>query len=197
VEEGWCIAQGAGDHLLCKSWRRAPGVEIQADAQLNDGMPVSCELGWFGAQDIKVSYRLAGTQWNIERSINGSAVKHFVLDAQKATHLLFPLMRIYTGPLIARILQLGGEAHVVVPDITEPDNSNNLLKPRCSSRKARLLDAAAELELDGKLYLCRQCEYTGDQYEAGSLFWLGNNNRLLRYCWQQGKDQQWEVSLSA
>jgi hypothetical protein len=39
------------------------------------------------------------------------------------------------------------------------------------------------------------CEYTGDQYAPGTLFYLDREDRLLRYRWQQEEGQDWDVWL--
>jgi hypothetical protein len=39
------------------------------------------------------------------------------------------------------------------------------------------------------------CEYQGDQYAAGTQFWLDEDDLLLRYTWQQSPAQFWDVRL--
>jgi hypothetical protein len=116
-------------------------------------------------------------------------------DGASSRPLLFPLMRIFTGPLIARLLQLGGTGNVILPDINDPGDGGRLLRPLNTQRWARVVDNDALLSRDGLQLKCRCCEYTGDQYGAGSHFWLGEDDLLLRYQWQQSSDQHWDVWL--
>ena len=38
-------------------------------------------------------------------------------------------------------------------------------------------------------------EYIGDQYQAGSQFWVNDKHLLARYRWQQAEDQAWDTLL--
>ena len=104
-------------------------------------------------------------------------------------------MRIFTGPLIASLLVQGGKSDVILPFIADPLAPQKLLRPVSSQREARVLEAAAELELSGTRLSCRRCQYTGDQYGPDARFWLAQDDLLVRYQWLQSPGQQWDVWL--
>ncbi len=104
-------------------------------------------------------------------------------------------MRIFTGPLIARLLEQGGVGEIVLPNIGDPADTENLLRAQSSERTARLVAQEQLHCADGVDRLSRRCEYTGDQYKAGSRFWLGADDVLERYRWQQSEDLRWDVWL--
>jgi hypothetical protein len=186
----------AGKERLSSS-RRAPGIEIITEASLVDGRVKSCEIQWLAdTVSIQAGYSLEVGGLQFQRQVDGVAVETETLEAGvDSPALLFPLMRIFTGPLICRLLQQGGEGTVIVPAIGQPDDTDALLRPQFSQRQARVLEAQTELLLDGQVIECRLCEYTGDQYAAGSRFWIGEDETLLRYQWQQGPEQNWDVCL--
>ena len=104
-------------------------------------------------------------------------------------------MRIYAGPLIARLLAMGGQGAVLLPFIGDPADEERLLRPQVSQRQASVLENDVELQLGGADFRCRVCEYSGDQYAPGTRFWLAEDDLLVRYRWQQAQDQQWDVWL--
>jgi hypothetical protein len=197
VEERWSLTLLGEGRSRINSSRRAPGILIEVDADTRHGLVEGCQLVWQGdGQQIQTSYRLAENVLLVDRCV-GDGEKQIteVPFAQSSEPLLFPLMRIFTGPLIARILEQGGQASVAVPFIGDPSAMDQLLLPRISQRCARLLEQRHVLEKDGKRWECRVCEYTGDQYAPGTLFYLDREDRLLRYRWQQEEGQDWDVWL--
>ena len=64
-----------------------------------------------------------------------------------------------------------------------------------NQRRASILEDSIALDIDGVAVPCRLCEYTGEQYGTGSRFWLDGRETLLRYQWQQGPAQHWDIWL--
>jgi hypothetical protein len=78
----------------------------------------------------------------------------------------------------------------------DPEAREQLLWPVLSERRAVLMPEGDEvLLLDGRKVRARCCEYIGDQYADGTRFWLGSDNDLLRYCWQQPGVGEWDVRM--
>ena len=192
IEEAWSCRDIAGGGQQLNSYRRTPGVEINVAAQVHRGLVKDCEFDFKSSSGIYIvtRYAMRGNTLAVSRSENEAPFEDFELDLGEQGALLFPLMRIYTGEVIAALLDSGGRGQVVVPDITRPDDASQLLRPLVSTREAALLADSA-----GGLPNSRACEYTGDQYGPGSCFWLGEDNTLLAYCWQQSPEQLWEVNL--
>ena len=185
-----------GQHRVTSA-RRAPGIEIAVDAVFGDGLVRSCVITWQSdVVSVEADYVWRGNMLECRRIQDGCAADEQQLACdQGASLLLFPLMRIFTGPLISRLLDNGGTGQVVVPDIRQPDDSHSLLLPLVSRRDANILESDAALDIDGGKLPCRLCEYTGGQYGSGSRFWVAEDETLLRYQWQPSSGQHWDVWL--
>jgi hypothetical protein len=200
VAESWDIEGELATQCQISSLRFAPGIEIEVTAGLSNGKVQHFTSAWRSgsAETISAQYLLQAERvlvtWRAADSTTEEVIEVFH-DGTSSQPLLFPLMRIFSGPLIARILHLGGEGNVVLPDITDPEDEGRLLRPLSTHRKARIVENDAILSLDGADLPCRRCEYTGDQYGAGSHFWLGQDDLLLRYQWQQSEQHHWDVWL--
>ena len=70
-------------------------------------------------------------------------------------------------------------------------------EPAVALRRAQLIERSLRdpARLVGEQDALREVEYLGDQYGAGTRFWLRSDDLLQRYSWQQDADQFWEVSL--
>ncbi len=115
-----------------------------------------------------------------------------VLDGQRdpvATDreaVLSPLMRVFQGPAIGALLEVGGHGEVVVPAL-DPTDPVKLLLPTVEVRRAE----ATSTESDGT----RRCNYIGGNYDAAASFWIDPVDRLVRYVFDQG-DRRWDVRLA-
>ena len=199
VEERWQRRRHASGEWQVSSSRRAPGLEILVDARVNAGLVTSFDVAWCqpGSPDIHAEYGLAADRVVVSRRVSteAAATEEVLLHVGAAPPLLFPLMRIFTGPLIARLLEGAGKGAVVLPAIADPADRAALLRPVLSQREARVVEEGIELELAGARFQCSRCEYLGDQYGPGSWFWLGADELLVRYQWQQSPQQHWDVWL--
>jgi hypothetical protein len=200
VTESWGIEGELATQCQISSLRIAPGVEIEVAAEVSEGKVQGFTSTWRSATEeaISAQYVLQTDRvlvtWRGAHSTTEEVIEIFHSGTSSAP-LLFPLMRIFSGPLIARILQLGGPGNVILPDINDPGDGGRLLRPLSTQRRARVIESDAVLSLDGIDLPCRACEYTGDQYGAGSHFWLGQDDLLLRYQWKQSDQQHWDVWL--
>ncbi len=205
VLESWEIEGQWNTDCRVSSRRLAPGVEIEVTATLSRGVVQSFDTQWRSglspadtAGTVSARYQLRDDQVLVRwcgAGSDGEELVELAHDANKPPALLFPLMRIFTGPLITRLLERGGVGDVVLPSIGDPADTPNLLRPQCSERTARVV-AQEQLQCaDGVERLLRRCEYTGDQYTSGSYFWLGEDEVLERYQWQQSPDLLWDVWL--
>jgi len=198
IREHWQRSRQPSGEWLVNSGRSAPGVNIEVEARVTAGLVTQFEVIWRAGEGpgLRAQYTLQDKAVDVART-EGAVTEHEAvsLDSSKTAPLLSPLMRIYAGPLIARLLAMGGRGAVLLPFIGDPADQERLLRPQVSRRQARVLEADVELQLGGADFRCRVCEYSGDQYAAGTRFWLAEDDLLVRYQWQQGPDQQWDVWL--
>ncbi len=198
IEERWQRYRHPSGAWQVSSSRRVPGLDLCVDARLSAGLVSRFDVAWcqHGGPRLRAGYELATDRVTVSRSLASQpATTEDLVFAGSAPPLLFPLMRIFTGPLIAGLLRSGGRGAVVLPFIADPADHSRLLRPVLSEREARVVEEGVELELDGARLQCRRCEYLGDQYGPGARFWLGPDDLLVRYQWQQSAQQHWDVCL--
>jgi hypothetical protein len=106
-----------------------------------------------------------------------------------------PLMRVFYGRVLEQTVAKGGMATVLVPWIQDPNQQDKFFTPHFSERTARVLINQDIQIIDGTEQLTTQYEYIGDQYQAGSQFWVNEKHLLARYRWQQSEDQAWDTVL--
>ena len=198
IGESWTREALADSQERWSSTRSAPGVELSVQASVRDGSVHAFDVNWqaAGADVIRAHYALNDDHLRYQRwqSDVATDIEDIPLPGE-GIRVLSPLMRVFTGPVIAQLLQGGGEGTVILPAIGEPENTQELLRPQISQRQARVLQAQARLELGAGSRACRVVEYQGDQYAAGTQFWLDDDDLLLRYTWQQSPTQLWDVRL--
>jgi hypothetical protein len=198
VREHWQRHRQAMGEWLVTSGRSAPGVNIEVEARMTEGLVTQFEVLWQADDrpERRAHYTAQDNAVEVVRTEGTVTERELVsLRSSKAAPLLSPLMRIYAGPVIARLLVMGGQGEVVLPFIGDPADEERLLRPQVSQRQARVLENDVELSLGGAEFRCRVCEYSGDQYAPGTRFWLAEDDLLVRYQWQQAQDQQWDVWL--
>jgi hypothetical protein len=89
----------------------------------------------------------------------------------------------------------GGIHKVLVPWIKDPSQLDKLFTPHFSERTARIVINQDIQIIDDNEQITTQYEYIGDQYQAGSQFWVNDKHLLARYCWQQSADAHWDTLL--
>ena len=185
VKETWVRQQQDDGSWRIESERFAGDVHMAVSARGSGRRVRDFAVTWAGkgVGKFAVDYRPKGDEIAVIRWQDSRATR---LAPITGSPLLSPLMRIFAGPLIAEILESGGQAQVLVPDIRDTYDAENLLRPLVSERSARLI------EHDGD---SRVVAYEGDQYGSGTRFWLGADDLLERYEWRQSEEEFWEVSL--
>lgn len=200
ILEHWQSQAQPDGRTLISSARVVPGLDLQVEAVAAQGVVERCELRWLaqGQPELVAQYYFEDGGLVVSRTEGGGSTvrRHLAIDSMiQPAPLLSPLLRVFAGPLVARLLDMGGSGSVVVPAIGDPAAREELLLPRISERRARVLEPKAELTLGGERFVCRCCEYEGDQYGPGTRFWLGEDDLLLRYNWEQSPQQRWNVWL--
>ena len=192
IEERWQVYQGERGTLRVFSSRRAPGVEISAEASLGADGVGGFKITWRSGngEDITACCEREGDAYCYLRTPSGDVITHF---PDKVT--LYPLMRIFTGPVMAALADAGGRGEVLLPDITNPEDVSSLLQASVSVRSASACATCHWPEGGSQPADCRQWQFIGGEYDASTQFWLDSNNRLLRYRWLQQGDKQWDVRL--
>ena len=185
VEEHWRIKSLDGDQRLMTSERIAPGIRIKVNATEQAGIVSQCQIAWQSEQSDELTveyflaaesfrYRLGDDDWRSVSPDTGDSL------------VLYPLMRIFTGPVILRLAALGGEGDVLVPAIGDPSDRDGLLRPELTRRCVTHLAS----EADGDLW-----QFTGGQYDESARFWIDSSGLLARYLWRQDADREWDVRL--
>ncbi|MFT6958627.1 MAG: hypothetical protein ACJAYC_003647 [Halieaceae bacterium] len=200
VSETWSLEGELTGECRITSKRAAPGTNISVAALVSRGAVQNFSVDWSdgAAENISAQYDLQGDNPIVTRRGIGNTELEVIKVAIETRHeppLLFPLMRIFTGPLIARLLERDSNSTVVLPDIADPADELKLLKPLISKRSAKLLGEEMISATDGEELLCRGCEYSGGEYTAESRFWLAADDLLERYQWQQSPELFWDVRL--
>lgn len=188
IVEPWAIALGAGGELLVSSQRRVAdvGIVIAVEAALVGGRCRRAEISW-RQNDIErlAQYRFQDGRL-YELVCNGE-----VQTVEFGFDYFFPLMRVFTGPLLKNILR-GGAAHVLVPWIKDPSREDLLLTADVSERAVEYVGRkqvnGAELDL---------LQYNGGQYEQAAQCLLATGAWLQSYTWQMSDDSIWEVRLAS
>ena len=184
VTEDWKFTQGKDGVKRVFAVRRSSPFDIQieltgtvgADFQcyeFNFQKPSSGELlscGCYKITEDFISFRKAcDDDWSEE---------------PLGDRLFFPIMRVFTGDLLNKILARGGEADVIVPFIANPDQVDRLFIPTTSRRKAWLLDAE-----EGHY------RYLGGHYQSPVDVWLNRSGIMKRYIWQPETGPSWDCRM--
>jgi hypothetical protein len=200
VRETWSLEGDLPGECRITSTRAASGINISVTALVLHGAVQNFSVQWCtgSAENISAHYELRGDRPIVTRRGMGDTEEEKIevaVETLNQAPLLFPLMRIFTGPLIARLLAHDSGGTIVLPDINDPADELKLLTPLVSERSAKLVGEELIAATDGEEQLCRRCEYSGGQYTADSHFWLADDNLLERYQWQQSIDLFWDVRL--
>ncbi|MEH6549372.1 MAG: hypothetical protein V7711_15445 [Pseudomonadales bacterium] len=200
ISENWTIHQFM-DMTLTRSTRLAPdyGTTIQVESLSKDNEIVRIELVWL-YQSGDISHRVNASYFYEEgflevfRTADGERQDDYK-EAISDNTVSSPLMRIYTGAVIQKLISQGGTAEVLVPWIRDPDDTQRIYEPLKSARSA-VFSQRENLEFNWGAAECNCYEYTGGEYQPGSLFWLDDDNTLLQYRWQQDADTCWDTVLT-
>lgn len=92
---------------------------------------------------------------------------------------LFPLMRCFTGLMIAALETAGGEADILVPWLHDPGDRGRLFTPDITHRHLDTGDRPDTITL------------TGGPYETGTRIRRDGNGFLADYAWTNPAGQTW------
>ena len=190
VEEHWSLTDASAGTRRGESWRRAGDTRVTVTAEIQSGAVRACEVEWQSPDIPRIAAQFEHTGSAIRwRRTQGSAVAEG--DAGTAA-ILYPLMRVFTGPVISALAAKGGAGEVLVPDISTAD-VETLLLPQVSLRRVVCEGEDHLQDYPGRR--CRRWQFIGGQYDPTAKFWLDEHSRLLRYQWTQGENQLWQVEL--
>lgn len=198
IQESWSRRPREGGGFFVHAQRTAPGVSLLVNAECDHQGAIQFNLEWQAEQHppVRALYRLEEASVSCVRQRGDTDTEGWELPfGYDGAPLLLPLLRIFTGPVIARLLERRGEGAVLVPSISDPGDRAKLLAPATSMRAASVLEESKPLELFGRQYNTRRCTFTGERYDESACFWLSDDDVLLRYRWQQPGVGDWEVSL--
>lgn len=194
IRETWLIHTNSDSTYIINTDRLAPsfGSHIVVESHHTaDHHITDFTVEWHNTSPGAVNH--ATTHYQItdfihaERTVDGQFDHHQLPRPPKLA--VMPLMRIFTGQVIRDIIALGGEASVLVPNITNPADPAILLAPLIETRRAVLLNNDP-LDINGKTYPANCYQYTGGNYDESARFWLNPAGHLLRYT-----HQNWDIRL--
>lgn len=209
ISEPWVKAQNSEGQSLIHSARFIESLDAallvtqQQQLPLSSAQNLSAQAGFYseirwrqtGQTDISVLYQFCQHQRQLQLSrVDDTGLSNSQFHRPEP-FLYFPLLRVFSGPLIQQ-LALGGPLPTLVPDINNPANRAMLLHPTESQRCAQL-QAEERIELDGQTYPAQRYRYQSERYqpEDDAAFWTDNKGLLLKYGWQQNPQQFWQVEL--
>jgi hypothetical protein len=199
IDEPWEICSGNNSATIIRSTRyaKAYGNTISIES-LQNATNTQIGMHWQQCHDadtdlVFTKYVITNDKLTYSRDINGvKKIDSLTIDSAL---IISPLMRIFTGEAINQLLAQNGSGEVLVPWIRDPANTDMIGTPLVSKRQANFIEDT-KLEIDGKIQPCKCYQYSGGEYQTGTLFWLNNLGVLLRYVWQQDENTRWDTKLS-
>ncbi|WP_444896271.1 hypothetical protein ACJJI5_06115 [Microbulbifer sp. EKSA008] len=179
------------------------GFGIEVFALLEGGLVSECVVHWRDEVDeVSAHYKLIPEEGkspaigdDIQASWTGPNGPQ-QLNIEGDERLLFPLMRVFMGPVLSRLVQHENGLEVVSPDIVDPSQRGKLLSPRVSHRTARSMagdvssQKAQELGSDIIAYI-----YQGDEAERDAHCYVDSRSLLVGYDWPSSTGRLWQVRL--
>lgn len=194
IEEHWQLWE-TGQSQRIVSTRRAPGIALSVDAVAQGGRVTEFDVSWRPATGAHISafYRLGAGGFTCLRQVAGAVDE--VDESTDQPVILYPLMRIFTGKVIQAVAHGGGEALVIVPSVSGVDAGPPLLAPDPDKRRVSRCEELNWPEPGPTPERLSRWQFMGGQYDANARFWLDERGLLVRYQWQQGADQHWDVLM--
>lgn len=146
--------------------------------------------------DIRVNYDFSEKIFRFTRQENEKPIYKQTFDFPENA-VFFPLMRCFQGQTILQVAQNQGFTHVIVPDIQNPNDLENLLKPTFDKRTAKFLkkDFLGFHQPESISFKANLYQYLSKHYNENSQFWLDDEGFLIAYRFYQAKNKIWEVQL--
>ncbi|MFT5576750.1 MAG: hypothetical protein ACI89D_002279 [Bermanella sp.] len=188
ITEPWAISIGPDGEVLVASQRRVgdAGIVIGVEAALVRGRCQRAEFSW----------RQNGAARQSTYYFEGGRLCELLCDGVVQPHVsgfdyFFPLMRVFTGPLLNNMRQ-GHSAHVLVPWIKDTSQQDMLFTADVSERSVEHVGRrqvhGGEVDL---------LEYNGGQYEQAANCVLAGGAWLQAYSWRMNEGSLWEVRLAS
>jgi len=176
------------------------GSHIKVTAHYTENQLTHFDVEWqnTSANAVKFAsaqYQFEETEIHVHRNLDGREFYERLPKPQVFTVL--PLLRIFTGTAIRQAYSLGrgNQVPVLVPNIKDPGDAVQLLALELSLRSATHLGKET-LTIDETQHPADVFNFHGGNYDQTAKLWVGENDLLLKYEWQQ-KDVFWEVKLTS
>ena len=113
--------------------------------------------------------------------------------------VIFPLMRCFQGQTILQVAQNQTITPVLVPDIQNPNDIENWLKPTFDERTAQNLgrETIAFYEPESVSIEANLYQYKSKHYDQNSQFWIDDKGLLIAYRFAQSADKIWEIRMES
>lgn len=146
--------------------------------------------------DIRVNYDFSKKIFRFTREENEKPIYKETFDLPENA-VFFPLMRCFQGQTILQVAGNQGFTTVIVPDIQNPNEVENLLKPNFDERTAKFLkkDTIGFFQPESVSFEADLYQYLSKHYNENSQFWLDEEGFLVAYRFYQTEDKIWEVQL--
>ncbi len=205
VQDDWQLGRNASGQQLLVSRRHVgeQGNGIEVRALMDAGLVTESRVTWRDEVDeVNAHYRLAPQSEKrpamgdpIEAEWTGpNGLQHSIVEGDN--RLLFPLMRIFMGPLLLRLCDMEFGCEVVAPDIVDPSQRGKLLAPRVSHRRAAMMPGDANIQ--GVHDLGEDIavfSYQGDEAERDAHCFVDPRGLLVGYDWPSSTGRLWQVRL--
>jgi len=205
VQDDWQLGRDEVGRQLLVSRRHVgeQGLGMEVRALLDAGLVTECRVTWRDEVDeVNAHYRLLPesdstprmgdaieAEWTGPNGLQRSAL-------EGDNRLLFPLMRIFMGPLLWRLCDMEFGCEVVAPDIVDPSQRGKLLAPRVSHRRAARM--AGDANIQGVHDLGPDItvfSYQGDEAERDAHCFVDQRALLVGYDWPSSTGRLWQVRL--
>ncbi|WP_237067262.1 hypothetical protein [Microbulbifer guangxiensis] len=205
VQDNWQLGLDEHGNRMLESQRLVgeQGHGMAVRALLQAGLVTECEVRWRDEVDEVHAH------YSLQRAVDSApAMGDTILarwsgpngpqeaELEGRNRLLFPLMRIFMGPLLLKLNEYRDGLEAVSPDVVDPSQRGKLLAPRISFRSARPMagDAATqgaqELGTDITAFI-----YHGDEAERDAHCFLDSRGLLIGYDWPSSTGRMWQVRL--
>ena len=193
VDERFVLGEIAPGVVRVRSTRitASPTARLEVDVRIT-GADSHAVVRWVGsapgvARSARAEYAAAGDSVVVTREVDG-----VVHDATTVRGASYPLMRVFTGPLV--VASVPG-LDLVVPDVADPTDLDRFLGPVTSSRTAEVL-GERPVVVDGVEHAATAYRWIGGAYgEDGAEFVVDAGGLLLSYAVTQPSGR-WEVTLA-
>jgi hypothetical protein len=154
------------------------------------------EINFKKESEINAIYKFADKTFHFERTINGEMVDNETFELPKNC-VIFPLMRCFQGKTILQVAKNQAITTVLVPNIINPNDTKNLLKPTFDQRTAENIgqEAIAFYQAHSVTFETNIYRYFTKHYDENSRFWIDKNGLLVAYQFQQTHDKLWNIHL--